>query len=132
MNSILKEFHGQGDYGSTEVMEPHFNPADRDTPIMKPRRRVKAKAKPTRGGARKGAGRPARFEGVELRAVVTLIKHHGLTDSRAILAADGRSKLSKLRDLTVFPKPVSVSMPTLGTIASEAGIELHRGRKAAA
>lgn len=119
MDPILAQFHGQGEHNDTVAT------------VEAPKRKRRAKAKPVRGGKRTGAGRPARFEGAELKEVVNLITSHGLTDTRAILAANGRSKLSKQRDLKVFPKPVSVSMPTLGTIASEAGIQLFRGRKAA-
>ena len=61
-------------------------------------------------------GRPVVFKGNVKKQVVSAIKKHGLTHGRVVLAEKG----------------VSISMPTLGKLAREAGIELRRGRPAAA
>lgn len=61
-------------------------------------------------------GRPVVFKGNLKRQVVSAIRKNGLTGGRTVLAEKG----------------VSVSMPTLGKLAKEAGIELKRGRPAVA
>lgn len=76
----------------------------------------------------RGRGRPARFTGKKLRHVESLLRQHGPTRAREIIGAKKRSKDAKLRSAILFPKGESVSMPTLGKIGSEAGIEFQRGR----
>lgn len=65
---------------------------------------------------KRGRGRPPVFTGNLRRHIVALIKSSGLTGARAALEDEG----------------TSISMPTLGTIAKSAGIELKRGRPAVA
>lgn len=78
--------------------------------------------------------RPARFVGKQLKHVQSLIKQYGLKGTLNILAAPLKAfgkphKLGSLRDATIFPNPESVSMPTLGGIAEDMGLDLKRGRK---
>ena len=61
-------------------------------------------------------GRPVVFKGNLKRHIVALVKKHGLTGARKVLADE----------------KVSISMPTLGTLAKNAGVELSRGRRKAA
>lgn len=89
----------------------------------KPKRSCKAKAKakpakvkPAKVSVKRGRGRPAVFTGNVKRHIVSVIRQHGLTGGRALLAQEG----------------TSISLPTLGKFAAEAGIELHRGRPKAA
>jgi hypothetical protein len=91
---------------------------------------VKKKKKDGRGGAREGAGRPKLFSKGQERHIASLIRKNGSTHTAEILAA--RGKLAAERDATLFPKAVKVSLPTLGRIAADHGVELHRGRRAAA
>jgi len=72
---------------------------------------AKAKSKP-KVAVKRGRGRPIVFKGNEKRHIVSVIRKHGLTKGREILAGE----------------KVSISLPTLGKFAAEAGIELHRGR----
>jgi transposase len=62
--------------------------------------------------AKRGRGRPVVFKGHEKRHILAVIRKHGLTNGRAVLAKE----------------KVSISLPTLGKFAAEAGIELSRGR----
>jgi len=61
-------------------------------------------------------GRPKMFTGHIKRHIVSIIRKHGLTGGRTVLAEEG----------------TKVSLPTLGKLAAEAGVELHRGRPKAA
>lgn len=61
-------------------------------------------------------GRPVMFKGNLKSHIIALVKKHGLTGARKVLADE----------------KVSVSMPTLGTLAKDAGVELKRGRRKAA
>lgn len=85
----------------------------------KSKKAVKAKAKPKSKPAKvevsRGRGRPVVFKGVQKRHIVSVIRKHGLTKGREVLAGE----------------KISISLPTLGKFAAEAGIELHRGRPAA-
>lgn len=85
----------------------------------KAKAKAKVKAKKAKKAAakvaKKGPGRPAVFTGNVKKHIVTLIRKHGLTGARAELKKE----------------KVSISMPTLGKFAAEAGIELRRGRPAA-
>lgn len=65
--------------------------------------------------AKRGRGRPVVFKGNLKRHIVSLIKANGLTGARSVLAEEG----------------TSISMPTLGTLAKNAGVALKRGRRAA-
>lgn len=76
----------------------------------------KAKAKPAKVSVKRGRGRPAVFTGNVKRHIVSVIRKHGLTGGRVVLADEG----------------TNISLPTLGKFAAEAGIELHRGRPKAA
>lgn len=76
-------------------------------------------------------GRPSVYVGNVKRHIQTLIRKHGLTGARARLNASSRSKLAKDRSLKLVPSPLGISMPTLGKLAEEAAIVLHRGRPAA-
>lgn len=59
-------------------------------------------------------GRPVVFKGAEKRHILSVIRKHGLTKGREVLAGE----------------KVSISLPTMGKFAAEAGIELSRGRPA--
>ena len=72
--------------------------------------------------------RPPKFQGESLKAVKDLLRKHGLSQTRDILAADESSELASLRDQQVFPKPVSVCLPTLCRISGNAGMSFKRGR----
>ena len=76
----------------------------------------KRKAKPAKVNVKRGRGRPAVFTGHVKRHIVSVIRKHGLTGGRVVLADEG----------------TNISLPTLGKFAAEAGIELHRGRPKAA
>ncbi len=76
-------------------------------------------------------GRPSVYVGARKRHIQSLIRKHGLTGARDRLNADNRSSLAKERSTKLVPKPLGISMPTLGKLAKEANIELHRGRPAA-
>lgn len=78
--------------------------------------KAKAKSKPAKVAVKRGRGRPAVFTGNVKRHIVAVIRKHGLTGGRVVLAEEG----------------TSISLPTLGKFAAEAGIELHRGRPKAA
>lgn len=80
------------------------------------RAKAKAKSKPAKVAVKRGRGRPAVFTGNVKRHIVAVIRKHGLTGGRVVLAEEG----------------TSISLPTLGKFAAEAGIELHRGRPKAA
>ena len=95
--------------GSVAVAEPVVA-----EPVAKPKKakaKAKAKAKKVPKGKR-GRGRPPVFTGNTLRHIVSVIRKHGLTGGRVVLAEEG----------------TKISLPTLGKFAAEAGIELHRGR----
>ena len=59
-------------------------------------------------------GRPVVFKGNEKRHILSVIRKHGLTKGQEVLAGE----------------KISISLPTMGKFASEAGIELSRGRPA--
>ena len=59
-------------------------------------------------------GRPVVFKGNEKRHILSVIRKHGLTKGQEVLAEE----------------KISISLPTMGKFASEAGIELSRGRPA--
>jgi len=101
---------------------------------------------------KRGRGRPALYTGNQKRHIVSLIRQHGLTGAMARLQADPKASpeqfdgepaeckaaaaderaLAKERNLNVVPAPLTITLPTLGKFAAEAGIELKRGRRAAA
>jgi hypothetical protein len=93
------------------VVQPVEQPAK-----PKRNRKAKSKAKPAKVSVKRGRGRPAVFTGNTKRHIVSVIRKHGLTGGRVVLAEEG----------------TSISLPTLGKFAAEAGIELHRGRPKAA
>jgi len=61
---------------------------------------------------KRGRGRPPVFTGNQKRHIVAVVRKHGLTGAKQALAEEG----------------VSITLPTLGKFAKEAGIELQRGR----
>ena len=61
-------------------------------------------------------GRPVVFKGNEKKHILSVIRKHGLTKGQEVLASE----------------KISISLPTMGKFANEAGIELTRGRPAAA
>jgi hypothetical protein len=89
-------------------------------PVSKPKRtrKPKAEAKPVKAKrtakveVKRGRGRPVVFKGNEKRHIVSVIRKHGLTAGREVLAKE----------------KINISLPTMGKFAAEAGIELHRGR----
>jgi transposase len=62
--------------------------------------------------SKRGRGRPPVFTGNQKRHIVAVVRKNGLTGAQRILADEG----------------VSITLPTLGKFAKEAGIELSRGR----
>ena len=107
---------------------------------------TKAKATPKK----KGRGRPPLYTGQRLKHIETLVKRHGASGTMAILQADNRpevyetdpgkdylaeqTELIALRSVHLFPVDgaCKITMPTILTIAKNAGITLQRGRRAAA
>ena len=77
-------------------------------------------------------GRPPVYTGNVKRHIVGLIRKHGLTGARCRLNASPKSKLAKDRSLKLVPKPLGISMPTLGKLAEAANITLYRGRPSVA
>lgn len=72
---------------------------------------------------KRGRGRPPVYTGSLKTSIVAVIRKNGLTKAREILATEGvvaKKGKPKLK--------VKISMPTLGKLAKEAGIELFRGR----
>lgn len=57
-------------------------------------------------------GRPTVFKGLEKKHILSVVRKLGLTKGREALAKE----------------KISISLPTLGKFAAEAGIELQRGR----
>lgn len=102
---------------ASEPVAPVVTP---EAPVSKPKRarKPKAEAKPVKAKnpakveVKRGRGRPVVFKGNEKRHIVSVIRKHGLTAGRQVLAKE----------------KISISLPTLGKFAAEAGIELHRGR----
>jgi len=76
-----------------------------------------------------GRGRPPVYTGNRLSTIVEMVKEHGALKTTNILRADGRQKLADLRDQRVFPKRLSISMPTVLRLAKDAGVQLSRGRR---
>lgn len=95
-------------------------PVVANEPVSKPKRtrKPKAEAKPVKAKrapkveVKRGRGRPIVFKGNEKRHIVSVIRKHGLTAGREVLAKE----------------KINISLPTMGKFAAEAGIELHRGR----
>lgn len=78
-----------------------------------------------------GRGRPPKYQGNLRRAVVALIRKHGLTGTQSLLAEGIRYKPNPRKRAVRFTD--TVSLPTLASLASDAGIKLSRGpRKVAA
>jgi hypothetical protein len=102
--------------------------------------------------SKRGRGRPVVYKGNQKRHIAALIRQYGLTGAMVRLQADANAtveqfegdeadckaaaaeerRLAKERNLKLVPTPLTITLPTLGKIASEAGIELKRGRRAAA
>jgi len=77
-------------------------------------------------------GRPAKFVGNAAKHVASLVRKHGGLATVAILGASARSERGQLRNQKLFPKPISVSVPTVCSVAADYGVELRRGRRVAA
>lgn len=78
--------------------------------------------------------RPRKFEGERLNHVVSLLRNHGASDTRKILAKPAKrfgkpTGVEKFRNLELFPDPVSVSLLCLLAIAEVHNIKFVRGRK---
>ena len=90
----------------------------------KPRKsKPKAEAKPKK----RGRGRPPVYVGPVKEKIVALIREHGLTGTRALLADEGCQIKAGQKKVKI-----DISMPTLGKLAKKARIKLYRGRPAVA
>lgn len=81
--------------------------------------------------AKRGRGRPARFLGSELKAVVALLRDYGPGETREILVAVNRfGKVNPRVALrpACFTSPQKVALPTLQRIGATAGLKFQRGR----
>lgn len=68
-------------------------------------------------------GRPALYVGGLEKAIVKVIRKHGLTHGRTVLATEGvQAKPGQGKE------KIDISMPTLGKLAARNGVELQRGR----
>jgi len=85
----------------------------------------KAKAKAKKVEKKDGRGRPAIYTGALARKIASLIRKHGITGTRKVLAKEGLPQAEGRN------KKYKVSMPTLIKIGQKAGITLKRGRPAA-
>lgn len=107
-------------------------------PVVKPARKSpKAKAKKVDAKPKKrGRGRPEKYTGTVKTYIGKLVGVYGATYAREILNAAGRDAVSvynkSLRNLTLVPDALGISMPTVLKIAHKAGVELHAGRPAKA
>lgn len=114
-----------------EVAEP-VAPAPVDGPVVKPaKKKTKAKAKvakkvPTKAD---GRGRPKLYTGKVETHIVSLLRRYGQTDARKILNAKS-GVLKTLRDETLVPKALGISMPTLNKLSQAHEIVVSRGRRA--
>ena len=77
-------------------------------------------------------GRPSVYIGPVKRHIVSLIRRYGLTGAMKRLNARAKTVLSRDRNTNLIPKPLGISLPTLGGYAKEANITLYRGRPVAA
>lgn len=96
------------------------------------KKKAKAKKKVAVKAAKKGKspGRPPVFVGKVKTEITRLIRKHGITGTRDILAAK-KGELAEHRNAEIVPKPLSISLPTLVKLGQKAGITLKRGRRAA-
>ena len=80
--------------------------------------------------AKRGVGAPATYIGEVREYIVALVKVHGATNARKILNANSRQnrKWLPLRDTTVCPKALGISMPTVLKFAHAAKVKLAVGR----
>lgn len=77
--------------------------------------------------AKRGVGRPPVFSKGQRKSFAAVVRKHGLTHGREILATEGVSvNLGPGKGSVV--KTFKVSLVTLGKIAKEAGVELKPGR----
>ena len=82
--------------------------------------------------AKSGLGRPVKYKGNLAKHIVALVKEHNASTAQEILNASPRSKVGKLRNLTLVPQPLGISKPTLGKLAQAAGVSHRRGRPSVA
>jgi len=108
--------------GTVVIETPAQDPAvEVAQPVSKPKaKKVKAKAK-----KKDGRGRPAIYTGALARKIASLIRKHGITGTRKVLAKEGLPQAEGRN------KKYKVSMPTLIKLGKAAGITLKRGRPAA-
>lgn len=90
-------------------------------PVAKAKKKAKKKVE-----KKDGRGRPAIYTGVLARKIASLIRKHGITGTREVLAKEGVVLADGEK-----AKKIKVSMPTLIKIGQKAGITLKRGRPAA-
>lgn len=96
----------------------------------------------------KRRGRPPVYTGNVKKHIVGLVRKHGLTGAMGILNASASAQASdyegdpaeceaaakaeresvKQRNTKLVPEPLGITLPTLSKFATEAGIELQRGR----
>ena len=81
---------------------------------------------------KRGRGRPSSCNANQKRHIVALVKRYGATRTRVILAAKNGTADADLRSSNLFPKPVTLSVPTLCNYARDGGVELSKGRRKAA
>ncbi len=120
------------------VAETVVEPVAIVAPATKPRKKATAKKKATKKAAAKvvkvtkkakrGRGRPKVYSPAQERYFAKLMRKNTATHVRKVLNAKSNSKLAQERDLTIVPKPLNISMPTLLKIASEHNVELAVGR----
>ena len=82
--------------------------------------------------SKRGVGRPAVYKGNVRKHIVSLTVRHNASTAQDILNASPRSAQGRLRNLTLVPKALGISLPTILKFAKAAGVELHRGRPAKA
>ena len=73
-------------------------------------------------------GRPVVYKGNVRKHIVGLVRQHNASGAQAILNAGPRTALAQERNLTLVPKALGISLPTILKFAKAAGVELHRGR----
>jgi len=77
---------------------------------------------------KRGRGRPVVYKGNLLRHIVGLVRQFNGQQAQAILNASAKSELAQKRNLTLVPKPLGISLPTLYKYAGKAGVRNSRGR----
>ncbi len=86
---------------------------------------VKAKAAKV---VKSGKGRPRLYTGKVEEYIAKLIGKHGQTNTRKILTEKGNGKYGRLRNKTLVPAKLTISLPTLIRITKEHKIAVKVGR----